>query len=95
MKYCEADKPSEEFLWVLSCRYKKVPRLSGAAAGESSCHVNKGVVLKRILQEDMLTDLKLKTDHPGGHCIGRPASKCKWMWKTLCPAMRLQFMTSR
>ena len=24
--------------------------------------------------------------HPGGQVIGRPASRCRWVWKTVCPA---------
>ena len=32
---------------------------------------------------------------PGGQCIARPPSRCRWMWNTVCPPSRLQFITSR
>ena len=33
--------------------------------------------------------------HPGGQVIGRPASRCRWVWKTLCPAPAPVLKTSR
>ena len=37
----------------------------------------------------------MNTHHPGGHAMLRPPSRCRWMWKTVCPASRLVLKTVR
>ena len=37
----------------------------------------------------------LDAAHPGGQLIERPASTCRWVWKTLCPAPAPVLNTSR
>src|SRR4029077_6318432 len=32
---------------------------------------------------------------PGGQCMGRPPSRCRWTWKTVCPAAAFVFITVR
>ena len=33
--------------------------------------------------------------YPGGQVMSRPASRCRWMWNTVCPAAALQLKTVR
>ena len=36
-----------------------------------------------------------RAGHPGGHVIALPPSRCRWVWKTVCPAPAPVLNTSR
>ena len=70
---------------------------SGAAASLPSRRSRRYWLLARVTGAHLLVmsirDLDLL--QPGGQCMVRPPSRCRWMWKTVCPASRLVLKTVR